>query len=218
MLILTRQENKISWFYEAQGFDGVVSMNNYRHEEVKVSRECPFSFTISCHLTNIWALLHWGCTPINIRFRVTSYLEKYEKHWTWISIYVTHPTTEILMTHWLTVHVTHPWSSKWTVQKDFLSPSSRCKLPLPLLINTHTHTHTQNFVPWNLTLPGNKEGKFLVIVMLMIRILKAEHNTEAQNLFKIQNVCSGTRRGVSTYIYVPFLQGESWGRERWLSP
>ena len=71
------------------------------------------------------------------------------------------------------------------------------------------HTHTQNFVPGNLTLPGNKEGKFLVIVMLMIRILKAEHNTEAQNLFKIQNVCSGTRRGVSTYIYVPFLQGET---------
>ena len=39
MLILTRQENKISWFYEARGFDGVVSMNNYRHEEVKVSRQ-----------------------------------------------------------------------------------------------------------------------------------------------------------------------------------
>ena len=36
MLILTRQENKISWFYEARGFDGVVSVNNYRHEEVKV--------------------------------------------------------------------------------------------------------------------------------------------------------------------------------------
>ena len=39
MLILTRQENKISWSYEAQGFDGVVSVNNYRHEKVKVSRE-----------------------------------------------------------------------------------------------------------------------------------------------------------------------------------
>ena len=93
---------------------------------------------------NIWALLHWGCTPINIRLRVTSYLEKYEKHWTWISIYVTPPTTEILMTHWLTVHVTHPWSSRWAVQKDFLSPS-RCKLPLPLLFkNKQTNKKTKN--------------------------------------------------------------------------
>ena len=137
-------------------------------------------------------------------------LEKYEKHWTWISIYVTHPTTEILMTNWLTVHVTHPWSSRWAMQKDFLSLSSRCKLPLPLpfFFFKKKQNKTKNLVPWNSTLPGSEEGKFLAMVMLKIRLLKAQHrnhNTEAQNLFKIQNVCSWTRRGVCMYIHVPFL-------------
>ena len=138
-------------------------------------------------------------------------LEKYEKHWTWISIYVTHSTTEILMTNWLTVHVTHPWSSRWAMQKDFLSLSSRCKLPLPLLFFFLKQNKTKNLVPWNSTLPGSEEGKFLAMVMLKIRILEAQHrnhNTEAQNLFKIQNMCSWTRRGVCMYIHVPFL----WGR------
>lgn len=37
--MLTRKDNKISWFSEGWCFDGVVSMNNYRHEEAKVSRE-----------------------------------------------------------------------------------------------------------------------------------------------------------------------------------
>lgn len=130
------------------------------------------------------------------------------------------PTIEIPYDHWLTVSVTHPWSSRWAMQKDFPFSFFQMQAPSPALKTNKTKNKNKqkNLVLWHPTLPRSKEGKFLGIVTLRMRLLKAQHrnhSTEAQNLFKIQNVCSWTRRGVSTYIYVPFLQWELW-RQRTL--